>query len=328
MAVSSLIWIFSARCNLSCRHCYVRPRFLPLPELNFREKLRIIEEASDLGIGYIGFSGGEPLLHEDFPKLVEECYEHGIATSTVTNGLMLDRGIAKKLARLGVRVFLSIDGPDRETHEYLRGPGTWDKAVSSIELLTEAGVDFSTVMAVHRNNYWKTGEYLKFVSSQGLDGAAIIPVMRSGSAQGLAVTAEEYLKAIELAVGTAEDLGLRISLWCTPFANVVTSSPRVSAWSCRLADVADIDPSGRLLLCDVIDLVVTSIPGRGLARALGEFESSPLVRRVSNPGKLHRVCASCPIAHYCRGGCFARALLDKGSLMAPDPLCPRAARGL
>ncbi len=326
--VSNLIWIFTARCNLSCSHCYVKPRLAPLAELSLEEKIRIINEAYDLGIKHIGFSGGEPLIHPHFFKLAKRCYEYDISVSTVTNGFALNSKVARELAKLDIRVILSLDGPNRETHEFLRGRGTWDKVLSSIDLLQREGVRFSTVMAVHRYNYWKVSEYLEFIYGLGLDRAAVIPVMKSGLARerGLAVTASEYIEAIEQASAKAEELALYVSLWCTPFAPIVTKSRYISSWSCRLVDVADIDPAGRILLCDVLDIVVTNIPGKGLSRALEEFEKHLLVKTVTDPQPLPPVCERCRLASYCRGGCFARAYLEEKSLKAPDPLCPLVAK--
>ena len=325
--ISGLIWIFTARCNLACKHCYVVPRMSSVRELPLHEKLELIDQAHELGIEYIGFSGGEPLIHPHFFKLVERCYEYGVETSVVTNGIALSEEVARRLARLEVYVNVSLDGPDRESHEGLRGPGTWERVLEGIEALKTAGAEFSTVLAIYPGNYSKAGDYVRFVRELGLDRASMIPVMNAGRSRdsGLAIGAKEYLKAIELATSAAEECGLHLSLWCTPFAPLVAGTSRISCWSCRLSDVADLDPGGRLLLCDVIDVVISSVEGKGLRTALEEFERHPLVLEISDPPVLPRECEECPIAWYCRGGCYARALLERRSLRGADPLCPRVA---
>ena len=182
-------------------------------------------------------------------------------------------------------------------------------------------------MAVHRGNYGRARDYVEFVRDLGLDRASMIPVMRSGrsASSGLAIRAVEYSEALERASRAAEECGVYLSLWCTPFAPLVARGNRVSFWSCRLSDVIDLDPGGRLLLCDVIDIVVSSAREKGLKKAVEEFERDPLVLEVSDPPVLPRECRDCPIAWYCRGGCYARALLERGSLREADPLCPRVA---
>ena len=257
-AVGSLIWIFTARCNLACRHCYVVPRFSRLRELPREGKLRLVDEAAELGIEYIGFSGGEPLMHPDFKGLLRRCVDYGIETSVVTNAIAISDDIVRLLSDAGTMVYVSIDG-SKEKHEELRGEGTWDKTVSGLKKLLEGGVFVATVMAVTRLNYACSAEYIETVSSLGLEFASMIPAMPAGRAlsSGIYVRAHEYAKAVRKALDSAEEHGLDLSLWCTPFAPHVAASPRVHYYSCRLADVADLDPSGSLLLCDVLDIVVS-----------------------------------------------------------------------
>jgi len=326
--IESLIWVFTAKCNLECKHCYVRTRFSRVPELGLDEKLRLIEEASELGVEYIGFSGGEPLIHPHFPAMIKRCGELGVSAGTVTNGTAVTEAIARLLARHEVWVTVSVDGGGRRAHEALRGLGTWERVMRGIALLREAGVEFSTIMAVSSLNYREAGKYVELASKLGAEAACLIPVMKVGAASsaGLAVSWREYAQAVELAMEKAEELGLRLSLWCTPFAPALTRSPYVSYWSCRQAEVMDLDPGGRVLLCDVLDFVLTSVKGRCLREVVAEYEAHPLVRTVTNPTPLPQPCKSCPFSESCRGGCFARAFIERGTLNGPDPLCPLAAR--
>lgn len=323
--LSTLIWLFTSRCNLNCRHCYVKPRLSGLRELCLEEKLALVREAYEMGVEWIGFSGGEPLIHPDFSKVLEKCHEYGLGVSVVTNGQVVTDDMVRLLKRVDATVYVSLDGP-RETHEGLRGRGTWERAVLAVRRLIEAGVRVSTVMAVSSENYSKAGSYVSLAADLGLDHAALIPIMKSGAARGsgLAPSASQYLDAIRLAEEVASERGLTLSLWCTPFAPLVARRSCVSYWSCRQADVMDVDPAGRVLLCDVLDVVITSVR-RGLGTAIEEFYSSPLVRLVTEASYLREPCSSCPLRFTCLGGCFARAMLERGDLRAPDPLCPRVA---
>ena len=61
------------RCNFNCKMCYVhlQPEEIPQNgvELTAKEWLRIAEEAKEAGTTWVCVTGGEPLLHPEFPEI-------------------------------------------------------------------------------------------------------------------------------------------------------------------------------------------------------------------------------------------------------------------
>ena len=134
--MASLIWLITGRCDMACPHCYAS-RLRGAPEMSTEECLRVIREAAELGVAYIGFAGGEPLLRRDLLQPMEEASDLGVEVGLVTNGTLLTESVAEGLARVEAYVTLSVDG-DRVTHESRRGPGSWrfvERAVNSLRLL-------------------------------------------------------------------------------------------------------------------------------------------------------------------------------------------------
>ena len=321
----TIIWIFTAKCNLNCPHCYAY-RLLCEGELSLEEKIKLIHEMGELGVEHVGLSGGEPLIHKDLPLILKELYDQGIYVTMVTNGLAVTKEKAEILRKYDVYVYVSVDGPKR-VHEALRGVGTYDKVVRGISTLREVGVEYATIMAVSRINYNYVDKYIEIALNMQADHAAIIPVMPSGKAikNELWIDASRYQEAIKAAIAKAEKLSYNIAFWCTPFLNVIVSSRYAKTYYCRISDTMDISPSGKVLLCDVIDVTITSIKN-GLKQAVMEYYSSKLVSDITNPPKLPSVCEKCPIRTLCRGGCFARSLILYGDFNRGDPLCPLITR--
>lgn len=317
-----IIWVFTSLCNLNCKHCYVKPRFSGLRELSLEEKGRLLREAGELGVEWIGLSGGEPLIHPHLPFIVTTAHDEGIELSIVTSGQALNEEALRLLGRCEVYVYLSLDGARPESHEALRGPGTWARVMRFTEALRGVGVRFTTVMAVNPLNYAEAGLFVELSEKLGADGAALIPSMRVGAAAttGLYASREQYVEALRLAEAKVDEMGYRLSLWCTPFARAVVRSRRVYASSCRLHSTVDIDPAGRVLLCDTLDVALSDV-GRGLRRAVLEASRHSLVREVRRGVER---CRGCELFEQCRGGCYARAVHAGGWLQDPDPLCPRA----
>ncbi|WP_168371282.1 radical SAM protein [Pyrodictium occultum] len=120
-----IVWIVTAACNLRCPYCYAA-RYLGERPLSTGEALRLVGEAAELGVAHINLTGGEPLLRGDILELLAAAVDSGIEASLFTNMALLRDGVAGELARLGVLLYTSLDGP-REVYEAAKGPGSWER---------------------------------------------------------------------------------------------------------------------------------------------------------------------------------------------------------
>ncbi|OQA43469.1 MAG: Cyclic pyranopterin monophosphate synthase [Parcubacteria group bacterium ADurb.Bin305] len=138
-----LPWFFvispSARCNLNCIGCYAG-EYQKHEGLTFEEVDRILTEAKQLGIYFVTISGGEPYFWPPLLKIFQK--HHDMYFQTYTNGTLLDKEMAKKLAKLGnVAPAISIEGLEKET-DARRGKGVFQKVMQAMDNLKEAGVMF------------------------------------------------------------------------------------------------------------------------------------------------------------------------------------------
>lgn len=107
-------WHITHRCNLRCQHCYQEDYnkdfdFDSLTEIFYKilDYLKMYDY-----IGHINFTGGEPLVSKHFWKLLDLCHEHNITFGILTNGTLIDRIVAERLAEYKELRFVqvSIDG--------------------------------------------------------------------------------------------------------------------------------------------------------------------------------------------------------------------------
>ncbi len=323
--VDSVIWIITGICNLNCKHCYAY-KWRGKPELPLDEKLRLVREFAECNIEYVNISGGEPIMHPHTRRILEELSNYGIETSIVTNGTLLTREWSRFLAKHNIFVFVSLDGP-KHVHDLQRGRGTYERVVEGLSLLREEGAAFATIMAVSKLNWRYTREFVDLSVQLGSTRPILIPVMPFGKAleNRIYIDAKEYWQAVLSAASRAKELGVKLQLWCSPFAySALPPSLRdvVEISFCRTAPVIDIDPQGNVLLCDVMDIKLDNVVGKKLREVVERVENHPLVREIFAPKDLPPQCRECPYSWQCRGGCFARALFKYGSLNAGDPLCP------
>lgn len=145
-------------CNLDCAGCYASsasdshapPNKLPWPILD-----RIMTEAQELwDVGLFVFSGGEPLLyHSQGRDLLDAVEKHSDCLYLMfTNGTMIDRAVANRLARLGnLTPAISVEGMRTQT-DARRGKGAFDRSLEAMATLREAGVPFGISVTVTRHN--------------------------------------------------------------------------------------------------------------------------------------------------------------------------------
>jgi len=129
--VRSLEVVLTTACNLSCAYCFQdlrTDRSMGWPVL--RSALDLLMD-SDHPAPEVIFTGGEPLLELPLIMRAVEHLEttsaagHRVAVTVFTNGMLLDRGTARYLARHGIETQISCDGG--EPAQELRAPGTFDR---------------------------------------------------------------------------------------------------------------------------------------------------------------------------------------------------------
>jgi len=120
-------------CNLKCEMCnhWREPRETPLSMDRFSE---ILGELAEMGCRKVHFSGGEPLLRPGMPEMIGLTKELGMRATMTTNGTLVDKLLAKRLIRAGLRgVNISIDSPTRKIHDRIRGiEGAWKGASRAV----------------------------------------------------------------------------------------------------------------------------------------------------------------------------------------------------
>ena len=131
------------RCMCKCAHCgSASYRASAKEEMSTEEIKNLIKDLREIGVNSINFFGGEPLIRKDLPELVKYVKSFGMGAAIDTNGYLLDREMASRLAEAGMdMVHVSIDSADPAKHDGMRGvPGIFDRAVAAIKYSKEAGM--------------------------------------------------------------------------------------------------------------------------------------------------------------------------------------------
>lgn len=150
-------------CNLRCKHCYIGPS--ENIELSIKQTKRVLDEFETMQGLRLLITGGEPLLYSSFEELNEILPEYALRKILFTNGILLDE---KLIERLNVdELQVSIDGLE-ESHDVLRGKGTYKRAMKSIRLAINTGLEVSISTMVHTKNLYNFDEMEKLFKRSGI----------------------------------------------------------------------------------------------------------------------------------------------------------------
>lgn len=138
------------QCNLRCTGCY-SGKYVQEKGLSYDLLHRVLGEAREMGILFIVFSGGEPLMRrDDLMRLAEEYND--MYFMFYTNGTLITDSVADGLHRLGnAGAVISLEGFEEAT-DARRGKGVYRKVMEAMKRLKQRGVPFGTSLTVTSRN--------------------------------------------------------------------------------------------------------------------------------------------------------------------------------
>ena len=210
------LWINTGSlCNLTCHGCYIEssPTNDRLSYIALDEVAPYLDEIErdGLPVEEIGFTGGEPFMNPEFPKILEASLVRGFAVLVLTNAMkpLINKKqslLALKETYAGKITFrVSIDHYRRERHEELRGAKSWEPLLAGVKWLVENGFQ----VAVAGRSHWQEPEECVRQGYRALFATEQIPVDANDSmALVLFPEMDETVDVPEITVSCWDILGV------------------------------------------------------------------------------------------------------------------------
>lgn len=163
-------WQITNECNLACLHCIEEsgPGKAFADELGERQVFAVLDELLAHEVPYVSFSGGEPMLHPQFFRMVEHLCAGGAQLKIETNGHYLTPENCQRLMSLGVKaVQVSLDGATAVSFNRMRVRGQFDTTVAGIRNLRSAGVPIEINFSPARFNLGEIGAVVDLAHELG-----------------------------------------------------------------------------------------------------------------------------------------------------------------
>jgi mycofactocin radical SAM maturase len=315
----NVTWEITLKCNLRCVHC-LSDAGNPLDhELNTEECRDLIDQWAALKVFQVNIGGGEPFAREDFLDLLQHAHKKGLVTCVSTNGLMVDRGLAKRLAGLkGLYLQVSLDGATEEVNDAVRGSGTYGKILEAMDCLSGEGVPFSINTVLTRWSYPQLDALRAMAEAYGgeLRVSRFRPSGRGKQSKDELGPDKEQLEAFAEWLETHDRVRTGDSFFC------LTSEKRRRKGldMCGAAKMTCcVSPSGKVYPCAFLQeeaFVSGDIRSQKFkdiwdgSSVLAQFRSLEV-----------QSCLKCYRFDSCRGGCPAMAYHTYHDISLPDPEC-------
>jgi len=331
--VSSLPYALTAelthRCPLHCPYCS-NPIELQKreSELAAEEWLSVLEQAAELGVVQVHFTGGEPLLRPDLERLIRRARDLGLYTNLITSGVGMTDERTRQLAEAGIdSVQLSLQAPAPELADAIAGFRAYEWKRQAAERIRACGLALNMNVVLHRANLHLVEEIVELCVAWGAERLELANAQYYGWALRNVtqlLPGQEQLKAAEAAFARArERFGDRIELiWILPDYYEPFPKPCMGGWGRLSLTVA---PDGRVLPCpassEIRTLTFDNVRERGLAWI---WRDSPAFNAFRGYDWMAEPCRSCERRELDYGGCRCQAFLLTGDARAADPVCGRS----
>jgi radical SAM protein with 4Fe4S-binding SPASM domain len=316
------------RCDLSCVHCYCKAQGVTKQgpqggELSTLEWHKIIDAIYQEGCLWLTFTGGDPLVRDDFLEIYSYAKNKGFIISLFTNGLRLTGRIIDYLVTAPpFSIEITLNGITKKTYESIsQVEGSFSMAMANIKLLAQKKLHIILKANCLKYNKYEIGKIKRFTEEllgkpsekkYRFQYDTMILPRRNGDRKpcNYRLSFEELR---ELRKQDSDLWGEYQAQMHSGFSDL--SRDRRFLYHCNTwLTHFIISPYGRLKFCDFsdkfsVDLRISSLKD-------GFFKIFP--RLLNEKFKTESKCIDCRYRQVCFN-CPARAYLETGNEEAPVP---------
>lgn len=336
-------WHITNKCNLRCSHCY-QESYTDQSDLSLEE----LKETADKIFstmakwqkkGDISITGGEPFLKKElFPLLSYLDNSDKISRLDVLcNGILITDEIASKLKKIKKlqNVQISLDGATPEIHDQIRGPGTFEKAMSGIRILVSHNIDVKVMFTLQQLNKGEIPELIDLAIKEKISGLTIERMVPTGSGKDKkdAILSPEELRETFQYISDRSDIEyvkgnkLRVLKYRPLWINI--DPCRANTYSstvpheelgaiCSIGyDGLCIMPDASVLACRRLPITIGNLKTDSIEKIWFESE---LLCQIRDKRNLKGKCKNCEHIPRC-SGCRSMAYAITGDYLAEDPQC-------
>ena len=329
-------------CLLSCVHCSSDASSGNPVQLTRETVLSLVNQAAELHVKSMVFSGGEPLLWPWIADAIRACKVNGLSSSIYSTGINLTDDATKiivTLTKFGLsKIVFSIHSPFSNQHEAItRRLGSFDQTVKVIQELEGHHIEREIHFVPLKLNYKHLTKLIKLAKESGIREVSILRFVPQGRGVIMKKSHEmlshqETVELRKLILDCKQNYDINIRLG-SPY-NILILNEEVDCIAAR--KTLCIGPTGNIYPCDAFkniepgDIGLTDPYHNILQHSLKEcWEQSEYLNRIRRylTTPFEEPCSHCNYLERCKSGCLAQKVIDQESfedgniVKRADPLC-------
>jgi pyrroloquinoline quinone biosynthesis protein E len=323
----ALLAELSHRCPLQCPYCS-NPVNLERAsnELDTRTWLRVLDEAAEMGVHQVHFSGGEPTVRKDLEDLVQHANKIGLYTNLITSAVLLTEERTRRLADLGLdHVQISFQDSEAANADRIGNyKGGHKKKLEVARYVRQAGMPLTVNAVMHRQNLHHLEEVIDMAVDLDAERLEVAQVQYYGWAlknrAAFIPTYEQLQQATKIVDAARARLkGILVIDYVVP--DYYARRPKVcmGGWGRRFLNI---NPAGLALPCHAAETIPSlkfdSVKDHSLEWIWG---NSPAFLKFRGTDWMPEPCRSCDRREIDWGGCRCQAFALTGDETATDPAC-------
>ena len=318
------------RCPLRCAYCSNPLQLDPASrELDTAAWCRILDEAAEMGVIQVHFSGGEPTARKDLERLVAHAAGAGLYANLITSAVLLDRDRLERLRDAGLQhVQIGFQDTVADQAERISGyPGGHARKLAVARDVTGLGLALTVNAIVQRHNIDRVDSFIDLALELKAGRIEIANVQYYGWAlknrAALMPTHAQLLRMDEAVRARLPGLKGRLVVdYVVP--DYYASRPKacMGGWGRKFLNIT---PSGRVLPCHAAETIPGMTFERATERPLADiWAGSAAFQRYRGTDWMPAPCRSCDQKEVDWGGCRCQALALTGNADNADPVCDRS----
>jgi MoaA/NifB/PqqE/SkfB family radical SAM enzyme len=138
-----------------------------MPDVKFSDAKNNLEDLKKLGVRMVDFTGGEPLLNKELPKILSYAKHLGFFVKLSTNGFLYPEK-AEEIKGLSNRIYFSLDTISEDEYKKIRGIDGFEKVMEGVKIARKLKQDSCILYTVTNENLHNISNIAKFCKENRL----------------------------------------------------------------------------------------------------------------------------------------------------------------